>query len=60
MKITTGWKPSALTQQRATNTGPYAYIFSSRGNVILPGRYTELKANGASNYQWNSGATTVS
>ena len=49
-----------LTQQRATNTGPYAYIFSSRGNVMCPGDTLELKANGASNYQWSNGATTQS
>lgn len=47
-----------LTKQRTTGTGPYAYIFSKKGNVICPGGSLELEASGASNYVWSHGATT--
>lgn len=47
-----------LQQQRTSNTGPYSYIFSKRGNIICLGDSLELEAGGASNYVWNNGATT--
>lgn len=47
-----------LTQQRTTNTGPYAYIFSKKGNVMCQGDVMELVASGASNYVWSTGETT--
>ncbi|MBL0153405.1 MAG: hypothetical protein IPP93_07955 [Chitinophagaceae bacterium] len=50
--------PVTLTQQRATNTGPYSYIFSKMGNTICQGGSIQLEASGASNYVWSTGATT--
>ena len=47
-----------LTNQRASNTGPYAYIFSSKGNVMCSGDSLKLHASGASTYLWSNGATT--
>ncbi|MGH2552132.1 MAG: lysyl oxidase family protein, partial [Chitinophagaceae bacterium] len=47
-----------LTQQRTTNTNPYAYIFSKKGNTICQGSTLEVEASGASNYVWSNGATT--
>lgn len=47
-----------LTRQRTTNTGPYAYIFSKKGNVICQNETMELEASGASSYLWSTGATT--
>lgn len=46
-----------LQQQRTTNTGPYAYIFSKTGNILCAGQSMELEASGASNYLWSNGAT---
>ena len=48
----------AFVKQRTTNTNPYAYIFSPRGNIICLGDSLVLEASGASNYLWNTGATT--
>lgn len=47
-----------LSQQRAANTGAYAYIFSKKGNIMCAGESLELEASGASNYVWSHGATT--
>lgn len=47
-----------LTQQRTTNTGPYAYIFSKTGNIMCAGDSISLQASGASSYTWSTGATT--
>lgn len=47
-----------LTNQRATNTGPYAYIFSAKGNVMCSGDSLKLHASGASTYLWSNGATS--
>jgi hypothetical protein len=47
-----------LTMQRTTNTNPYAYIFSMKGNVMCAGETLQLEASGASNYIWSTGATT--
>lgn len=47
-----------LTQQRTTNTNPYAYIFSKKGNTVCQGGSLQLEASGASNYLWSNGATT--
>ena len=47
-----------LSQQRTTNTGPYAYIFSKQGNIMCAGQTLELQASGASSYLWSNGATT--
>jgi hypothetical protein len=47
-----------LTRQRTTNTGPYAYIFTPKGNVLCTGDSLVLHASGASNYIWSNGATT--
>ncbi|HQW44288.1 MAG: hypothetical protein IPF69_07610 [Chitinophagaceae bacterium] len=48
---------TALTKQRTTNTNPYAYIFSKKGNTVCQGGTLQLEASGASNYVWNTGAT---
>lgn len=47
-----------LTRQRTTNTGPYAYIFSKKGNTVCQGSNLQLEASGASSYTWSTGATT--
>lgn len=47
-----------LVQQRTSNTGAYAYIFSKKGNTICNGETIELEASGANSYTWNTGATT--
>ncbi|MEK7226736.1 MAG: lysyl oxidase family protein, partial [Bacteroidota bacterium] len=47
-----------LTQQRTTNTNPYAYIFSKQGATVCQGSAMQLEASGASNYVWSTGATT--
>ena len=47
-----------ITKQRTTNTGPYAYIFSKKGNTVCQGSNLQLEASGASNYVWSTGATT--
>jgi hypothetical protein len=47
-----------VTKQRTSNTGPYSYIFSVKGNVICQNDQLELEASGASNYLWNTGAST--
>lgn len=46
---------TTLTQQRTTNTGPYAYIFSKTGNVMCSGDTIELEASGANSYTWSTG-----
>ena len=60
MNENNNWLAAAvpLTKQRTSNTGPYSYIFSKRGNIICLGDSLELEASGASNYLWNTGATT--
>jgi len=60
MNETNNWLSAAvpLQQQRTSNTGPYSYIFSKRGNIICLGDSLELEASGASSYLWNTGATT--
>jgi len=47
-----------LSKQRTANTGPYAYIFSKKGNILCAGETLELEASGASTYIWSNGATT--
>ncbi len=47
-----------LTKQRTSNTNPYAYIFSKKGNTVCQGGSLQLEASGASNYLWSNGATT--
>lgn len=47
-----------LTRQRTSNTGPYAYIFSKKGNVLCTGDSLELEASGASSYTWSTGAVS--
>lgn len=47
-----------LTQQRTTNTNPYSYIFSKKGNVMCSNDTLDLVANGASNYIWSTGEST--
>ncbi len=47
-----------ITKQHAANTGPYAYIFSKKGNIFCQGQTLDLEASGASNYLWSNGATT--
>ncbi|MEI2739852.1 MAG: lysyl oxidase family protein [Chitinophagaceae bacterium] len=47
-----------LTKQRTTNTNPYAYVFSKKGNTVCQGSTLQLEASGASNYVWSTGATT--
>lgn len=49
-----------LTQQRQSNTGPYAYIFSEEGNILCNGNNMALKASGANAYTWSTGAATQS
>ena len=49
---------TVLTRQRATNTGPYAYIFTSKGNALCQGDSLTLHASGASSYLWSNGART--
>ncbi len=50
--------PTVLTKQRTSNTNPYAYIFSKKGNTVCQGSTLQLEASGASNYVWSTGATT--
>jgi hypothetical protein len=50
--------PVTLAQQRPGGTGPYAYIFSKKGNILCPGTSLQLEASGASSYLWSNGATT--
>ena len=47
-----------LQKQRTTNTGPYSYIFSKKGNIMCQGETLDLEASGASSYLWSTGATT--
>ena len=47
-----------LTKQRPTNTNPYAYIFSEKGDVICNGDSLKLHASGASRYVWSTGETS--
>ncbi len=47
-----------LTQQRTSNTNPYAYIFSKKGNVFCTGDSLVLEASGASSYTWSTGASS--
>jgi hypothetical protein len=47
-----------LNAQHPTNTNPYAYIFSSKGDVLCPGDSLTLMASGASRYQWSTGETS--
>jgi hypothetical protein len=47
-----------LSQQRTSNTGAYAYIFSNKGNISCSGETLTLEASGASSYQWSTGATS--
>jgi hypothetical protein len=60
MKENNNWLAAQipLTQQRTSNTNPYAYIFSKKGNAVCQGGSLELEASGASNYVWSNGATT--
>jgi Lysyl oxidase/Ig-like domain CHU_C associated/CARDB len=60
MNENNNWLAAAipLQQQRTSNTGAYAYIFSKKGNIMCPGETFELEASGASNYVWSNGATT--
>ncbi|MGQ0738591.1 MAG: lysyl oxidase family protein [Bacteroidota bacterium] len=60
MKETNNWLAAQipLTQQRTSNTNPYAYIFSKKGNAVCQGGTLQLEASGASNYVWSNGATT--
>ncbi len=46
-----------ISQQRTSNTGPYSYIFSKKGNILCQGSSLSLQASGASNYLWSTGAT---
>jgi hypothetical protein len=59
MNENNNWLAAAipLQQQRTTNTGPYAYIFSKTGNILCAGQSMELEASGASNYLWSNGTT---
>lgn len=50
--------PIPLVKQRPSGTGPYAYIFSPKGNALCPGESLTLEASGASKYVWSNGATT--
>ncbi len=47
---------TTLTHQRTSNTGPYSYIFSNKGNIICNGDSLNFHANGASDYLWSTGA----
>ena len=47
-----------LQKQRTANTGPYAYIFSKKGNILCAGESLDLEASGANSYLWSNGATT--
>lgn len=47
-----------ITKQHTSNSNPYAYIFSKKGNTICQGSSMDLEASGASNYVWSNGATT--
>jgi hypothetical protein len=47
-----------FTKQRASNTGPYAYIFNDQGDHFCEGGSMTLKASGASSYLWSTGATS--
>lgn len=47
-----------LTQQRQSNTGPYAYLFSEGGNILCNGNTMQLKASGANSFTWSTGETT--
>ena len=60
MNENNNWLSAAipLQQQRTSNTGAYAYIFSKKGNIMCAGQNLELEASGASNYVWSNGATT--
>jgi len=60
MKENNNWLAAQipLTQQRVSNTNPYAYIFSKKGNAVCQGGTLQLEASGASNYVWSNGATT--
>ncbi len=60
MNENNNWLAAAipLQQQRTTNTGAYAYIFSKKGNIMCQGETFVLEASGASNYVWSNGATT--
>ena len=58
MNESNNWLAAAVTfqQQRTTNTNPYSYIFSKKGNIICLGDSLVLEASGASSYLWNTGA----
>jgi Secretion system C-terminal sorting domain/Ig-like domain CHU_C associated/Lysyl oxidase len=60
MKETNNWLAAQIpiSKQRTSNTNPYAYIFSKKGNAVCQGGSLELEASGASNYLWSNGATT--
>jgi hypothetical protein len=60
MSENNNWLAAAvpLQKQRTNNTGPYAYIFSKKGNIMCAGTTLDLEASGASNYVWSNGATT--
>ncbi len=60
MNENNNWLSAAvpLAQQRTSSTGPYAYIFSKKGNIMCAGNNLDLEASGASNYIWSNGATT--
>ena len=60
MNENNNWLSAAvpLQQQRTSNTGAYAYIFSKKGNIMCAGTTLDLEASGASNYIWSNGATT--
>ena len=60
MDDTNNWlaAQTILTRQRTSNTGPYAYIFSKKGNIMCAGETLELEASGANSYLWNTGEIT--
>ncbi len=60
MNETNNWlaAKTTLIHQRTTNTGPYAYIFSKKGDVMCTGDSLTLHASGASNYVWSNGKTS--
>jgi hypothetical protein len=47
-----------LSLQHASNSQPYSYIFSAKGDVLCSGDSLKLLASGASKYVWNTGETS--
>lgn len=60
MDDTNNWlaAETVLTRQRTSNTNPYSYIFSKKGNIICQNETLELEASGANKYLWSTGETT--